>query len=109
MHPLLKAFLILASAAAIFLINGAIFWTTESRFLLATVLFGAFVGMIALPEFDKRFRKGADLRNVAAGVVAGAGVALLQSLPIGSTVLFALGGALLGYLGLKWVRHLVLP
>ena len=109
MEPFLKATLIVAIAAAIFLVNGAIFWTSEDRFLLAMSLFGAFVGMIALPEFDKRFRKDAERRNVAAGVVVGAGIGILQAMPLIYLVALTLGGALLGYFGLKWVRHLMLP
>lgn len=109
MQSLPKAVLIPLAAAAIFVINGAVFWTREGSFLLAMALFGAFVGMIALPEFDKGFRKGADRRNVAAGIVAGAGIGILQTMPLLYVAVLALGGALLGYLGLKWVRHLVLP
>ncbi len=108
MQAFLKAVLIVAIAAAVFLVNGAIFWTSEYRFLLAMALFGAFVGMIALPEFDKRFRKGAERRNIAAGVVVGAGIGILQAMPLIYLAALTLGGALLGYFGLKWVRHLVL-
>lgn len=109
MSSFAKAAIILAVAAFVFVVNGAIFWTTEVHFLFAMALFGAFVGMIALPEFDKRFRKGADWRNVISGIAAGAGIGVLQAMPPIYLAVLAVTGALLGYLGLKWVRHLVLP
>ncbi|TQV80819.1 hypothetical protein [Denitrobaculum tricleocarpae] len=104
-----KAALIIAVSMAIFTLNGAIFWSDDFRFLMTSAIFGALVGIIALPEFDKRCRKGAGVRNLLAGILSGAGIAVLQEMSLEWAAVTVLAGGALGYLGLRWVRHLQLP
>ena len=109
MHPFAKCAVITFVSAVIFVLNSAVFWSSEIRFLIASAVAGAFVGIIALPEFEKRVRKGADLRNAIAGIAAGAAIAALLGMPLLWAGGVVCAGAVLGYLGLKWVRHLQLP
>jgi hypothetical protein len=79
MKPYSTALLIIVTAAALLAINGLFVRPGDFRLLISMTLFGVFVGILAVPEFDRRFRKSVIRRNLMAGGCTGVVISALYS------------------------------
>ncbi len=69
------------------------------------LIFGVFVGVIALTEEDKEYRTTGSRVRMTCGAVAFAAIAVMLSAPWEAVAFAALLGAILGYVGIYWAKH----
>ena len=79
---------------------------TTLQVLASVVLFGAFLGVIVVTDGPKKYRKSGVGVRVVSGVIAGVGIAIVNSLGFEAAALAALVGALLGFVGMRWAQHI---
>ncbi len=81
-------------------------WQAMVPWFLAVLIFGVFLGVIVVTESHKAYRgpRGTRLR-VLGGAMACAAIALLLAGAFELVALGALVGAMLGYVGIHWARH----
>ena len=75
------------------------------RGTIALLIFGVFLGVIAVTEDAREYRGSGTRVRMTCGAIAGAAVAGIFAAPIAGVVVAALGGMVLGYLGDAWVKH----
>lgn len=81
-------------------------WPALVTWLLAVLIFGVFVGVIVVTETDRDCRgpRGTRLR-VLTGAMSLTAMALALGGSFELAALGALVGAMLGYVGVHWLRH----
>jgi len=81
-------------------------WPSMVTWLLAVLIFGVFVGVIVVTETDRDCRgpRGTRLR-VLTGAMSLMAMALVLGGSFELAALGALVGAMLGYVGIHWLRH----
>ncbi len=78
----------------------------SARSLAGVIILGVFMGVIVVAEEWGATPGAGKFVRVAAGAAACAASAFLFELPWSGMWLAGLAGALLGYLGMKWVEHI---
>ena len=95
--------------AAMFAVVSAIFYFGEWYRLIAVSCIGAFVGLVAAPEFEpKAFARPRLVQAVSglfAGVFSGVAVGFALDLVLAAGAL----GLLVGFLAPIWIKHVQIP
>ncbi len=76
-----------------------------ARGVIVLLIFGVFVGVIAVTEDNKEFRDSGSRIRITCGAISFAAIAVILSAPMEGVVLAALAGALLGYFGKYWAQY----
>lgn len=79
---------------------------TVAMTVIVLLIFGVFVGVIALTEENKEYRNSGSRVRVTCGAVALAAIAVMLSAPLEGVALAALLGAILGYIGIYWAKYI---
>lgn len=77
--------------------------------LVIVFFMGAFVGLLAAPEFKPKLYKNIALFQVVSGSIAGLLAAIVFAPSAKGTILGFLLGGLLGLLAPYWVKHFPVP